>query len=100
MTIGHILYTYVDAYVPAYVYVEAEFYASWIFLGLLSLLPHSVYSGEITRRPTTLLVTEIALPRLSMGEGMKGIHRWFIEKTKNFGISRDHARLQLELIEI
>lgn len=77
-------------------YVEAAFYVSWIFSGLLSSLPHSVYSGEITRRPTTLLVTEIALLRLSMGEGMRGIYRWFIEETKNFEISRDHARAQIE----
>lgn len=33
---------------------------------------------RITRRRTTLLVSEIALPRLSMGEGMRGIHRGFI----------------------
>jgi len=52
---------------------------------------HSVHNGGregseggrrgVTRRPTTLLVTEIALPRLSMGEGMRGIHPGFIEET-------------------
>lgn len=35
-----------------------------------------------------------------MGEGMRGIHRSFIEEMRNFEISRDHARAQLESIEI
>lgn len=79
-TIRHTLYTF-GAYAFAYTYIEAAFYASWIFSGLLSSLPHSVHSGGITRRPTTLLVTEIALPRLLMGKGTRGIHRGFIEET-------------------
>lgn len=69
------------AYAPAYyTYIEATFYASWIFSGLLSSLPHSSHSGGINHRPTTLLVTEIALPRLLMGKGTRGIHRGFIEE--------------------
>lgn len=77
----------------AYTYIEAAFYASWIFSGLLSSLPHSIYSGGITHRPTTLLVTEIALPRLLMGKGMKGIHRGFIEETVILEKRWDLARL-------
>lgn len=72
---------YFGAYASAYTYIKTAFYASWIFSGLLSSLLHSGHSGGITRRPTTLLVTEIALPRLLMGKGMRGIHRGFIEET-------------------
>lgn len=91
ITIQHILYT--SAPMPLCIYVYRSCVLRFVdIFGSSQLLARSSERG-ITHRPTTLLVTEIALPRLLMGKGMRGIHRGFIEETVILEKRWDLARL-------